>query len=127
MADEGASRGIVVTYGSFTNDATAFADRNAITLVAGSELMPMIRSVQSPQAKMTGGDNTRRAAATDRENSVSPESPQSVSAPSSPPSCPICDAEMVQRTARRGECSGKPFWGCRRYPRCNGIRQIPAE
>lgn len=34
-------------------------------------------------------------------------------------SCPTCGSRMVRRTGRYG-----PFYGCSRYPRCRGTRQI---
>jgi DNA-binding helix-hairpin-helix protein with protein kinase domain len=51
---------------------------------------------------------------------------QSVPPPTgvSPPSCPRCRTPMVRRTARHGLHAGKPFWGCRRFPRCRGTRPI---
>lgn len=39
--------------------------------------------------------------------------------------CPKCGSPMVGRTAHRGRHAGKPFWGCVRYPSCDGIRNIP--
>ncbi|MCD6413469.1 MAG: topoisomerase DNA-binding C4 zinc finger domain-containing protein [Elusimicrobia bacterium] len=38
--------------------------------------------------------------------------------------CPICGANMVLRTAKRGRYKGKKFYGCSRYPKCKGIRNI---
>ena len=35
------------------------------------------------------------------------------------PKCPKCDAEMRERQGSRG-----PFWGCTKYPECNGIVNI---
>jgi ssDNA-binding Zn-finger/Zn-ribbon topoisomerase 1 len=29
---------------------------------------------------------------------------------------------MFLRTARRGQRSGRKFWGCSRYPSCRGTR-----
>lgn len=37
------------------------------------------------------------------------------------PSCPKCGSGMKLRTARQGSRSGKKFYGCSTYPRCNGI------
>lgn len=38
-----------------------------------------------------------------------------------PPTCPNCDGEMSRKVSSR---SGKPFWGCRRWPECDGIVEI---
>ena len=40
---------------------------------------------------------------------------------SSTPHCPRCGSVMIKRTARKGMHAGSPFWGCSRYPSCNGI------
>jgi hypothetical protein len=37
------------------------------------------------------------------------------------PQCPKCGAEMVLRTASRGDRAGKQFYGCSAYPKCRGI------
>jgi hypothetical protein len=37
------------------------------------------------------------------------------------PRCPKCGSEMVLRTAKRGDNQGGQFWGCSRYPKCNGV------
>jgi len=38
--------------------------------------------------------------------------------------CPKCNSPMVRRTARKGPNAGGQFWGCIRYPRCKGTRNI---
>lgn len=43
---------------------------------------------------------------------------------SSTPECPKCGNEMVMRTAKKGNNQGEQFWGCSRYPKCNGIIKI---
>lgn len=42
----------------------------------------------------------------------------------SPPQCPLCGADMASRISRRGPSLGKTFWGCTRFPGCNGLREI---
>lgn len=32
--------------------------------------------------------------------------------------CPRCNAELVFRTARKGEHAGEQFYGCSRFPKC---------
>lgn len=39
--------------------------------------------------------------------------------------CPKCGAVMRRRIASRGRYAGKPFWGCPRYPVCDGIVNMP--
>ena len=40
------------------------------------------------------------------------------------PVCPQCGTAMIQRTAKKGQFAGQPFWGCGRYPKCKGISKI---
>ena len=113
MASQRADYGIVVSYGTFTSEATAFAQENRITLIGGKELIELIRSVQ-------------------RNRPVSPATPATATSVASPqanpvpmqeaPACPRCGSRMVQRTAKRGPNAGNRFWGCRKYPACEGIR-----
>ena len=42
--------------------------------------------------------------------------------------CPKCGAPMVRRIAKTGFNAGKSFYGCSRYPNCNGIiNEIPKQ
>lgn len=36
--------------------------------------------------------------------------------------CPRCQQPMVRRTTRRGSGNGQSYWGCGRYPACQGTR-----
>ena len=47
--------------------------------------------------------------------------------PTTPPAraCPKCGAEMVIRTAKRGDNAGNQFWGCSKFPQCR--QMIPLE
>lgn len=38
--------------------------------------------------------------------------------------CPKCGGGMVMRRARRGRHKHKPFWGCLRFPFCNGTQKF---
>ncbi|KEH15485.1 topoisomerase DNA-binding C4 zinc finger protein, putative [Medicago truncatula] len=40
------------------------------------------------------------------------------------PQCPICNSVMRIRTAQKGRNAGKQFWGCSRFPRCYGSRDV---
>lgn len=40
------------------------------------------------------------------------------------PKCPVCGELMIKRVAKKGINSGKEFWSCSAYPRCNGTRKI---
>lgn len=96
MAAHGATGGFVVTAGTFTPDATAFAKGRNIVLVNGEQLMEQLSGT------------TLRAT-----QSASPAQPL----------CPLCNSSMVQRTARKGPNVGAVFWGYSTYPACKGTRQ----
>ena len=38
--------------------------------------------------------------------------------------CAQCGADMVLRTATRGERKGKKFWGCSNYPKCRNVINV---
>ncbi len=38
--------------------------------------------------------------------------------------CQTCGAPTVLRTAKKGKYAGKDFYGCSRFPKCNGITNI---
>lgn len=97
---EHAHRSIVITSGHFTREAHDFAAGKPMQLVDGSELLRMVRDVQTPPS----------------------ETPANVPLSSDTVLCPTCGSPMVLRTARRGKNAGGSFWGCSKYPRCTGTR-----
>lgn len=38
--------------------------------------------------------------------------------------CPLCGKPMIKRVAKKGINSGKEFWSCSDYPKCNGTKPI---
>lgn len=92
MVGEGATGGIVVTSGDFTQDAVNFARNNNIQLVDGYTLHEITKGV-----KMSGV----------QQNNTS-----------SSPVCHNCGSPMVVRTAKKGASAGRQFWGCTRFPTC---------
>ena len=38
--------------------------------------------------------------------------------------CPKCGAEMVLRTAKKGDNVGKRFWGCSAFPKCRYVKDL---
>lgn len=40
------------------------------------------------------------------------------------PVCPICGKPMIKRVAKKGINSGREFWSCSEYPKCNGTRNV---
>jgi len=112
VSSERAQTGIVVTSGSFTNDATAFASRNPIRVIDGTELVQLIASAQ-PGATVPQKNTS---------NQMSPPAPTIANQVS----CPVCGAEMRLRTAKTGKHAGSQFYGCTRYPTCRGLRNLSA-
>lgn len=104
MAAKGAAGGFVVTSGSYTNDAKAFADGRNVKLIDGQRLFGMVK-----QAKQSLAAQPKDA----------PPMSSTVTA-SSEPACPVCASQMVKRTAKKGQNAGAQFWGCSKYPACRG-------
>jgi restriction system protein len=101
MAAKGATSGYVVTSGSFSADAQAFARGLNIELIGGPRLFEMIR-----QARLA----------------ADPLVPTAAPTATAAPTCPKCNAQMVLRTAGKGAKAGSPFWGCSKFPGCRGTR-----
>lgn len=100
MTSERANDCIFVSSGNYTAEARLFAENKPIWLIDGSELLEMVAGVQVQQ------------------NIKKPSSYQKPVAKSS--ECPLCGSSMVKRTARKGTNAGNEFWGCSKYPRCQG-------
>ena len=106
--DKKASGGIVITSGTFTQEALDFAKGNPIKLVDGKELFAMIGKIKNaakPSHKVT---------------------PSNINMPiynkPTPILCPLCGSMMVLRTAKKGRSAGSLFYGCSTYPKCKGTR-----
>jgi len=41
--------------------------------------------------------------------------------------CPKCGSPLRIRTAKRGRHAGEKFWGCPRYPACDGRRPFVSQ
>ena len=111
MAANGAAGGFVITSGTFTADAEAFAAGRNVKLVDGEKLFGLIRQARASAS-------TRSAAA------AAPASPRVSNSQGSmtAPACPVCQGSMVRRTAKKGSSAGSQFWGCTQYPACRGTR-----
>ncbi|WP_305045057.1 restriction endonuclease [Geoalkalibacter sp.] len=107
MASRGAAGGYFVTSGEYTEEAKGFVRGTNLELVDGRKLREMIDAARTPSLSV------------ERRKEVA------VARPATPsPACPKCGAEMARRIARRGAQTGREFWGCSRFPKCNGARQI---
>lgn len=112
MAAQGAAGGFVVTSGSFTADAQAFAKGRNVHLVDGPRLFGLIQQAKASIQK------TAVAAPTPQARPLPPpQTPQAAV-----PTCPLCQSAMVRRTAKKGANAGAQFWGCSKYPACRGTR-----
>ena len=98
VAAEQAAGGIVVTAGSFTREAEAFAGRSGVVveLVDGDRLQGMISDPPGKWTTAEGGADSAMEEAF----------------------CPRCGSVLVLRTARRGPNRGSRFYGCSAFPRC---------
>jgi len=97
MTAERATGALIVTAGSFTAEAMAFAQSKPIGLIEGPALLELVQSVQAPQAKA-----------------------QQAADPA--PKCHVCSRPMVRRVARKGFRKGEAYWECAGYPHCKGTR-----
>ena len=97
---EGATGGVVISSGTFTQEARDFARGKPLELLDGSELLRLIAEVQ--------------------------KTPMPVSNRSNDSACPLCGAEMVLRTAKKGPNAGEKFWGCSAFPKCRGNKPYSA-
>lgn len=108
MAAKGAAGGFVVTSGRFTEEAQAFASGRHVQLVDGPRLLAMLAQAKASRSQAP----------------VTPAPASDVAFATASPACPQCGAQMVKRTARRGNHAGKVFWGCSGYPTCKGVRAL---
>lgn len=85
-----ANRFIIISSGSFTQQAIDFAAGKPIELIDGPKLLALLNDVQvSPQVTIE-----------------------------KPKICPKCSGELVERTAKRGPNAGNTFLGCSNFPKC---------
>jgi restriction system protein len=110
MAANGAAGGFVVTSGSFTPDAKAFADGRNVKLVDGPKLFGLIQQAKTSLLVGATAATPANAAVTERSTGESS------------PFCPLCKSSMVRRTAKKGTNAGSQFWGCSQFPACRGTR-----
>jgi restriction system protein len=107
MAARGAAGGYVVTSGSFTAEASTFADGRNIRLIDGTKLFGLLQQARG---------SIQDRADVGRSSAPPARSP-------SPP-CPVCDGAMILRTAKKGGNAGTEFWGCSTFPTCRGTRPL---
>lgn len=101
MAADEVDEGIFITTATFTRDAIDFARDANIGLIDGADLLSKLLDLPLEDRKriltaVTDGDYTT-------------------------PSCPTCGFKMVTRVEKS---TGKAFWGCPRFPRCEATIQF---
>ena len=123
MAAKGSAGGFVVTSGSFTEDATAFASGRNIKLIDGPLLHGLISQAKNDRNAAPGA-SSRNLGAAPRAPSLRPVPVVAMATQRSAPSCPSCGSAMAKRKAKWGANVGGEFWGCETYPACKGTRSI---
>ena len=97
--------GYFITTGIFTLEAKHFAEDKHIELIDGSRLMEYVNMASS---KETSQPRPMSKKMTTSNILV----------------CPKCGADMVLKTAKKGDNAGSQFWGCSTYPKCNATKSI---
>jgi len=108
MHHEKADRGVLVTTGTFTNQAREWAKGKPLNLVDGREFL----------------NNWKKATSTKSSQFEIKPSAQEPALSTQTLTCPTCNSPMILRTATKGSNAGKQFYGCTRYPDCKTIVQI---
>lgn len=102
LTDAGISKGIFITLCGYTSEAKQLAEKHGIEIVNEAGLAKMIEDTDAqfdPETLAILRD-TRKF-------------------------CPKCEAEMVLRTATKGQGAGKNFWGCSTFPKCRFTLPVP--
>ncbi len=113
MQHEKADKGAIVTTGTFTPQARAWAKGKPIFLYDGNEFLAAwkeARERRSPSSNVTSPITT-----------LPLEANQATTKADTAPLCPKCGSKMILRVASRGEHKGEPFYGCSQYPKCQGV------
>ena len=115
MAAQGAAGGFVVTSGSFTEEAMAFAGGRNVRLVDGPKLFGLIQ-----QARAARGSQGRTSPV--QRRLVTPYAPNHAAQLGMV--CSVCSSTMTRRVAKHGRNVGNALWGCTDWPSCNGTRPL---
>lgn len=102
MMSENATSCIFVSSGNYTHEAQSFASNKPIELINGETLYKLISEVRSAKSLVNVPISSEK---TTTQTSIV---------------CPKCGSRMVERVAKRGQNTGKKFYGCSNYPSCNG-------
>ncbi len=94
----------IVTVGSYTDAARAFAEGKPLELISGDTLLAMIRALQQQPSLVP-------------QPAIAVPESMAAATPPAPPPCPRCGAIRVERRNRH---TGSMFLGCSRFPACRG-------
>jgi len=114
MAAQGASGGIVVTSGRFTDEAQDFAQGRNVRLIDGPKLQALLQQVRGARRPAAGAGHR-----SDQSAMPVPDVTRNLI-----PACPLCAKPMTRRVARKGANARGTFWGCTGFPTCRGIKPI---
>ncbi|HQO64586.1 MAG TPA: restriction endonuclease [Syntrophorhabdus sp.] len=92
---EEATGGIVISSGSFTQEARDFAKGKPLRLLDGTDLLTIIKEVQKTSGPARNNDEIF---------------------------CPNCGSPMVLRSSKKASHQGEKFWGCSAFPKCRTIK-----
>jgi restriction system protein len=98
---EGASGGVDICSGTFTQEARDFARGKPIEVVEGTTLVRMIEEVKKKPSSVNLNPIISGAQPSDNI-------------------CPLCAGKIVLRTTQIGPNAGQKFWGCSAFPKCRG-------
>lgn len=100
---------------TMSNDVSIAA--NALLILCSRELSMLTHQIQSrfEKFKQEGGftENLTKA----RYAALALQKEEA-------PKCPKCGATMIERVIKRGSKQGERFWGCTKYPACDGTVNI---
>ena len=102
MVAEKAVACVFVSSGRYTQEAESFANGKPIELIDGEALYKLISEVRSTKNSTNAFVSVEKT--TNKTSIV----------------CPKCGSSMVERVAKRGANIGNKFYGCSKYPTCNG-------
>lgn len=120
MTAESAAKVVIICCGGFTRDAISFAEGKPVELIAGTELLSIVKDIQKKSNPKKGTPSPKP----NLELAPEPEpQPQNSSNIIDNP-CPKCGNHLVERQAKRGANVGNSFWGCSTFPKCRFTQDI---
>ncbi len=128
VAAKKATGAVIATTGDFTAEARRFAKGQPVRLLAGKDVVDLVRRSQGSAV----GANAQRAAVVATSvpvpsTPVVPQASGTVDHSFAGKACPKCGRELTLRTARRGAHAGEQFLGCSGFPECRYVEPLEKE